>query len=91
MWSQLRPTEKPTRCQCDLSLLHLLIFWRGESYCIWMNTFLSLDGGGKALDVPQGRVPCPFLGLEGERRGDVGVWEEIVRRGDGGNFVFNFI
>ena len=58
-----------------------------------MDTFLSLERGGKALDFPPGRVPCPFLGLEGEGRGavDVVVWEGSGRRGGGGNIVFYFI
>ena len=52
------------------------------SYSIWMHTFLSLDGEGRALDFPQGRVPCPLLGLEGgegewERRRKMGRWEKV--------------
>ena len=31
-----------------------------------MHTFLSLDEGGRALDFPQDRIPCPLLGHEGE-------------------------
>ena len=45
------------------------------------------------MDSPPGRVPCPFLGLEGEGRGavDVVVWEGRGRRGGGGNIVSYFI
>ena len=45
------------------------------------------------MDFPPGRVPCPFLGLEGEGRGavDVVVWEGSGRRGGGGNIVSYFI
>ena len=53
-------------------------FW--GSYSFWMHTFLSLDVAGRALDFPQGRVPCPLLGLEGVEGWCVGgvkeKWEE---------------
>ena len=43
-----------------------------------MHTFLSLDIEGRALDFPQGRVPCPLLGLEeGRGNGRVEGGEEV--------------
>ena len=49
-----------------------------------MYTLFSINVVGRALDLPQGRVPCPLLGLEGrEVRGlvegvggeeEVGIW-----------------
>lgn len=47
-------------------------------------TFLSLDGGGRALDLPQGSVPCPLLGLGGGEEVRVsgeagGKWEKDMK------------
>lgn len=33
-------------------------------YSIWMHTFPSMGRRGRALNFPQGLVPCPVLGLE---------------------------
>ena len=46
------------------------VFW--GFYSTWMHTFLSLDGGGKAFDFPQGRVPCHLLEQGGGGRGESG-------------------
>ena len=44
-----------------------------------MHTFLGLDGAGRALDFPQGRVLCPLLGLEGEEEGESGSGRKMKR------------
>ena len=47
------------------------------SYSLWMYTLLNLDIVGRALNFPQGRVPCPLLGCEGVGCEDVWrEWEE---------------
>ena len=48
------------------------------SYSLCMYTLLNLDVVGRSLNLPQGRVPCPFLGLE-----KVGVCVEGVGGGEG--------
>ena len=42
-----------------------------------MLTFLGLGGEGRALDFPQGRVPCPLLGLGGRGEGKWGSRREM--------------
>ena len=44
------------------------------SYSLWIYALLNLDVVGRALDLPQGRVPCPPLGQEGEKW--KGVWRD---------------
>ena len=46
-----------------------------------MHTFLGLDGRGRVLDIPQGRVPCLLLGLD--RKEGRELWG--MRRGSGEN------
>ena len=52
-----------------------------------MYTLLNLDVVGRALDLPQGRVPCPPLGLEG---GGGRVYGGSRRRGGSGNLDWYF-
>ena len=61
------------------------------SYSIWMHTFLSLDVGGRALDFPQGRVPCPLLDRTGCKRGFGEEQEGSERKGGSGNFDFYYL
>ena len=45
-----------------------------------MHSSLGLDVGGKALDFPEGRIPCPLSSRVGEGGGAMGEQEGIGRR-----------
>ena len=62
--------------------------WTGfvEAWFVWMLTFLDLDGGGRTLDFPKGRVPLLLLGMEMEGEGEWEEWKGNGRWGGGGNF-----
>ena len=36
------------------------MYWLFETYSLWMDTLLSLDTVGRALDLPQSNVPYPL-------------------------------